>query len=137
MGALENFGFVVVGVGLALYHWQQMLLVTLEQIVKENHRVIRAAAFVEVVHVDLPNERVHVAVPEVRAKDFVSELRLVPNFEAIAFFGPANDVRVFWVTYDRKQFFKEDWYKSLPSASPGCGSSFDLRVLFYGDFVVA
>ena len=72
--------------------------------------------FVEVVHVQLANERRKVVVFEELRQDGVAELVLINDFEPITFLCPANHfVRGF--TFDNfEELHKEGWYvmQSLP-----------------------
>ena len=54
-----------------------------KRVVKYNV-VQRASSLVEVIHVELPNEGVHVTVPEENGENSFFEVLLVQNFEAQA-----------------------------------------------------
>jgi hypothetical protein len=78
---------------LSLYFWNQVRLSLQEEWVVVVVEIF-AAFFGEAVHVELPDERVQVAVLEVEGKDYLGESLGAEDNEPVLVLGPSDDVAV-------------------------------------------
>lgn len=67
----------------------------------------RALAFVEIVHVQLSDKRVYIAMLKVGWERLPNETSLVHHLEAQSIRGPFYDTRLCWAVNDFEQFFEE------------------------------
>lgn len=94
---------LVLGVCFAFNFAEEIGAIFNEKRVVKNYVVQGAPALVEIVHVELPDERVHVAVSEENRKDGLFELLFVQNFKAQPVGGPADySFRFFFLTSFKK-----------------------------------
>jgi hypothetical protein len=72
-----------------------------------------ALAFMEIVHVQLPDKGVYIAVLKVGRECLSNKTSLVDYLEAQSIWGPFYDTRLYRAAYDFEQFFEERRYALL------------------------